>query len=263
MGTPSAIRVNDDLTSSKTRISMGATNHKPSRGVEVVDGLVIEVLSRDNRLDHVLHKIRGDLLVGDILRVLGGDHNSVNALGHWNTILELVLTSDLSLAIGAHPVASAVLANLSELGSQRCGKHVSEGHESVGLISGVPKHDALVTSTDVFNLNGIHRLRNVGGLFLDGHNDIASLVVKTLGRIVIADVADSITDDLLVVDSRLRRDLAEDHDHASLAASLTRYTGGLIPRDARIEDSIRHLIAKLVRMALVDGLRSEKEGSHG
>ena len=41
---------------------------------------------------------------------------------------------------------------------------------------------------------------------------------------VVSDVSKGVADDLLVVDVGGGRDLAEDHDHASLGASLTSHT---------------------------------------
>ena len=99
-------------------------------------------------------------------------------------------------------------------------------------------------------------------LLLDGDNDVACLVVKSLGGVVVADVLDGIADDLLVVDRRAGGNLAEDHDHASLAAGFAGNTGGLVVLDAGVKDGIRDLVAELVGVALVDRLRGEEEGRH-
>mmetsp|Transcript_11903 Transcript_11903/g.24781 ORF Transcript_11903/g.24781 Transcript_11903/m.24781 type:complete len:221 (+) Transcript_11903:965-1627(+) len=220
----------------------------------MVDGLVVEVLGRDDGLDDVLHEVSRDLLVGDVLGVLGGDNDGVDALGDRNAVLKLVLTSDLGLSVGADPVAGAVLAHLGQLGAEGGSKHVGEGHQLLGLIRGITKHNTLIASANVLNLDGINRLGNVGALLLNGDNDVAGLVIKALCGVVVANVADSVTDNLLVVDSGLGRDLTEDHDHASLAAGLASNTRGLVSSDAGIKDGIRDLITELVGMALIDGL---------
>jgi hypothetical protein len=66
-------------------------------------GSVFCCVSFDSYLDDVLHEILCDLLVGDSLIVLGGDHHSVDAEGDHGTVLLLVLNDNLSLAIGADP----------------------------------------------------------------------------------------------------------------------------------------------------------------
>jgi len=255
MGSPATIGINDDLPSGESSVSVGSTNDEAARGVKVVDGLVIEVLGRDDGLNNMLHQVLLDLVVRDGLVVLGGDDNGVHANRDGDIVLQFVLNGDLGLAIRADPVAGAVLADFSEAASQLGGKHVGEGHEGRSLVGSISEHDSLVSSADVLNLLGINRLGNVGGLLLDGDNDIASLVVKSLGGIVIADVLDGIANDLLVVNGGRSGNLSKDHDHASLGASLAGNTAALIILDAGIKNSIRHLIAKLVRVSLVDRLR--------
>lgn len=45
------------------------------------DGVGVEVLGRHDGLDHVLLEVLGDLLVGDVGRVLGRDEDGVDANG--------------------------------------------------------------------------------------------------------------------------------------------------------------------------------------
>ena len=246
VGSPSTVGVNDDLTSSKTSISVRSSNNESARGVQVVDGLVVEELLGDDRLDDVLHEILGDLFVGDILGVLGGDDNGVDTLGDWDTIDQLVFAGDLGLSVGTDPLAGSVLTDLGELGSKAGGQVVGERHESLGLIGGVSKHDTLVTGSNVLDIDGIDRLGNIGGLLLDGDNDVARLVVESLGRIIVSNVLDGITNDLLVVDRSGGGDLSEDHDHAGLAAGLAGNTRVLVSGDASVQDGIRDLVTELI-----------------
>jgi hypothetical protein len=64
----------------------------------VEDGRVVHVLGGHHRLDHVLHELLVDELVGDVGAVLGGDEDGVHALGHHGAALLLVLDGDLGLA---------------------------------------------------------------------------------------------------------------------------------------------------------------------
>lgn len=124
----------------------------------------------------------------------------MHAGGDSASIFHSVLACDLGFAIRAHPRADAVLANLGKSGTKRSGKLVGEGHEGFGLICGIAEHDTLVTGSNIFELHGVNRLSNIRTLLLNGYNDIASAVVKTLLDGVISDVSEGVTDDLLVVD---------------------------------------------------------------
>ena len=60
-----------------------------------------------------------------------------------------------------------------------------------------PSITNLVTGTDVLGgAANVHALRDVWALLLDGDDNVAGLVVKTLGNIVIADGGDSLTHNL-------------------------------------------------------------------
>merc|ERR1719253_1634269 len=115
VGTPSSVGINDNLTSGKTGISVGSSNNETTRGVKMVNGFVVKVLFWDNRFDYVLHKISGNLFVGDILTVLSGDNNGVYPLWDWNSSLKFVLTDNLGPSVVTYPVAYSVLTNLGKL----------------------------------------------------------------------------------------------------------------------------------------------------
>lgn len=104
MATPSAIRVDDDFAPCESRITLATKTHpltssvthetktlicvpnkssarakrshlwtahkKQTAGQEVVDGLVIQVLGRNDNFDHLLHQLAPDLFQGDALLVL-------------------------------------------------------------------------------------------------------------------------------------------------------------------------------------------------
>lgn len=95
-------------------VSVGSSDDEPARGVQMEDGVVIEVLGRHHRLDDELQEVSMDLLVRDILAMLGGDQNGVYTDGGHNSALLGVLHSHLGLAIGPHPGGSPVLAHLSQ-----------------------------------------------------------------------------------------------------------------------------------------------------
>jgi len=86
-------------------------------------------------------------------------------------------------------------------------------------------------------------LGDIGRLLLNGDEHIACLVVEALVGVVVADVLDGVTDDLLVVEVGLGGDLAEDHDHARLSGRLAGNLGERVLPEAGIEDGIRDLVA--------------------
>jgi hypothetical protein len=187
--------------------------------------------------------------------VLSRDDNGVDTLGNNGTVVVLVLNGHLSLSVGSEPGERTVAASSGHGSVKLVGEEESEGEELGCLVSGITEHDTLVTSTELLeSLLVVKTLSDIGRLLLNGDEQVAGLVVKTLGGVIIADVLDGITDDLLVVELGLGGDLTEDHDHTSLGGSLASNLGeGILP-EAGIEDSVGNLISDLVGVALTDGL---------
>ena len=109
-----------------------------------------------------------------------------------------------------------------------------KGHELRGFVGSISEHDTLVTSANIFVLDSIDGLGNIWGLLLNGNDNVASLVVEALGRIVVADVLDGVADNLFVVDGGGGGDLSEDHNHAGLAATFTGNTGHGVASNAGV-----------------------------
>lgn len=260
VGTPATVGVDDDLSAGQTSVTLGTTNDEEARGLDVVDGLVAEVLGGDDLLDDLLLDLLAELLSGDIGRVLSRDNNGVDALRDNGTVVVLVLNGDLGLGVGSEPGQRTVAASSGHGSVQLVGEEESEGEELGCLVSGITEHDTLVTSTELLeSLLVVKTLSDIGRLLLNGDEQVTGLVVKTLGRVIIADVLDGVTDDLLVVELGLGGDLTEDHDHTGLGGSLASNLGeGILP-EASIEDSVGNLISDLVGVALTDGLGGEEE----
>lgn len=90
VSTPPAVRVNDDLAAGKPGVTVGSANHEPARRVEVIDGVIVQVLGRHHVLNDLLHQIGANLLIGDVIIMLCGDHDRMDTLGHHATVLLLV-----------------------------------------------------------------------------------------------------------------------------------------------------------------------------
>lgn len=149
VSTPTTVAVNNDLAASQTSITLRTTDDEATRGVQVVDSLIVEVLGGDGGLDNALHQTLADLLVGNTVVVLSGDDNSVDAFGDQRTVVVLlVLNGDLSLGVRAQPLELTRAANNGETLAELSGEAVSEGHHFGGLIRGITEHVTLLSSRD-------------------------------------------------------------------------------------------------------------------
>lgn len=221
----------------------------------MVDGVVVNVLGRDGRLDDLLKNLLAKLLGGDVGRVLGRNDDGVDTDGDNGAVVVLVLDGDLSLGVGAEPWERAIATGSRHGSVELVSELESEGEELRGLIGSITEHDTLVTSTKLLKgLFVVQTLSNIGGLLLNGDEQVEGLVVETLGRVIVTNVLDGIADNLLVVELGLGGDLTENHDHTSLGGGLASDLGKGVLSQAGIEDGIRDLIGDLVRVTLTDGL---------
>ena len=220
----------------------------------MVDGIVVKVLLGDGSLDDLLLDLLAELVGGDVRGVLGRDDNGVHALGNDGTAVLLVLDGNLGLGVGTQPGQGAVTASLGHGGIELVSEEESEREELGGLVGGIAEHDTLVAGTELLkSLVVVETLSNVRRLLLDGDEKVTGLVVEALLRVIVADVLDGITDDLLVVKASTGGDLAEDHDHTSLGGSLASDLGEGVLRQAGIEDGIGDLVGNLVGVTLTNG----------
>jgi hypothetical protein len=241
----------------------------------VVDGVVVKVLLGDDLLDDLLLKLLAELLGGDIGRVLGGDDNGVDALGNNSAVVVLVLNGDLGLGVGPQPWERAVTAGSRHGSVELVGEEEGEGEQLGGLVGSITEHDTLVTGTELLEgLIVVKTLGDIGGLLLNGDEEVKGLVVETLLGVIVTDVLDGVTDDLLVVEPGLGGNLTEDHDHTGLGGSLASNLGEGVLLQAGIEDGIGDLIGNLIGVTLADrlglfkgrletGRQGEKTGTSG
>lgn len=214
VGTPTTVGIDNDLTASETGITLRTTDDEAAGGLDVVDSAVIEELGGDDLANNLLLNDRTELLSGDIVTVLGRDNDGVDAQRLDGTVVVGVLNGDLGLGIGEQPGDGAIITGGLHGSVKLVGKDDSQGQELRGLVGGIAEHDTLVTSTELLkSLLVVKTLSDIGGLLLNGNQDVAGLVVKALLGGIVTDVLDSATDDLLVVQVGLGGNLTEDHDH--------------------------------------------------
>lgn len=214
VGTPSTVGVDDDLTTGQTGVTLGTTDDEQTRGLQVVDSAVIKQVGGDDLLDDLLLELLADSLGVNVRSVLSGDDDGVNAKGLDSTVVVGVLDGDLGLGVRAQPGDSAIDTGLLHGGVQLVGQQKGQGQQLRSLIGSVAEHDTLVTGTKLLeSLVVVQTLSNVGRLLLDGNENVAGLVVEALGGVIVANVLNGTTDDLLVVQMGLGGDLTKDHDH--------------------------------------------------
>jgi hypothetical protein len=116
---------------------------------------------------------------------------------------------------------------------------------------------SLITGTNLlesFGTHAVNTLTDIRGLLLKVDEDLALVSIKTDVIGGESDVADSVTDNLLVVNLGAGCDFTENHHHVGLGGSLASDLGFGILLEAGIEDGIRDLISELIRVTLVHGL---------
>ena len=138
-------------------------------------------------------------------------------------------------------------------------------HQRGGLVAGVAEHQALVAGAlvEVEPLAFVHSLGDVRRLAVDGGEDGAALVVEADFGVVVADAAHGFLGDLAIVDVRLGRDFAGNHDEAGGDQGFAGDAALRVFGQNGVEDGIGNLVGDLVRMAFANRLgRKEKLSGH-
>lgn len=254
VGTPSSVGIDNNLSASETGITLGTTNDESARGLDVVDGFVVKELGGNDLLDDLLKDLRSEVLGGDIIRVLGGDDDSVDSLGDSGTVVVGILDSDLGLGVGSQPSERTISSSSSKGSVKLVGQDDGQGQELLSLVSGIAEHDTLVTSSELLkSLLVVQTLGDIGRLLLNGNKHVTGLVVETLLGVIVTNVLDGVSHNLLVVKGSLGGDLTKDHDHTGLCGGLTGNLGERVLLEAGIKNGIRDLVTDLIGVSLTDG----------
>jgi len=113
----------------------------------VVNGLLVQILGRDNLLDDLLLDLLAQLLGGDVLTVLSTDNNGVDSDRDNSAVIVLVLDGDLSLGIRSQPWQASISAGSRHSSIELVCQLKSKGEQLWGLVGGISEHDTLITST--------------------------------------------------------------------------------------------------------------------
>jgi len=163
VGSPTTVGVDDDLTAGQTGITHGATDDELAGWLEMVDGVIIQILGGDDFLDDRGHEDLPHVAELDVLVMLDGDDDGVDSLGDAGTVLERVLAGDLGLGVRSEPLAGSVPSELGHFLVKLVGQNDGEGHGLFGLVGSVTEHKSLIAGTSVIFLAVlVDTLGNVG-----------------------------------------------------------------------------------------------------
>ena len=241
VSSPSTVCIDNDLSAGQTSVTLRATDNEESRRLNLqsvslvfnlyvlistymVDSLIVQVLGRNDLLDDLLLNDFSQLLSSDLLAVLSRNNDSVHSERNNSTIVMRILDGDLGLSIRSQPRDGTITTSSRHRSIKLVSQLQGQREQLRSLIRGISEHDTLVTSTELLkSLLVVQTLCDIGGLLLNGHQHIAGFIVETLGGVIISDVLDCSTDDLLVVETCLGGDFSEDHHHTGLGGRLAGY----------------------------------------
>jgi len=115
VGSPSAVGIDDNLSSSQSCVSVRSANDEFSGGVDNDLRFILDIFRRDDFLDDVLDDLLSKKFVlgGHLVIVLRGNQNGMDPLGNHAAVDVLVDDGDLRLSVRSDPVEGSVLSNVS------------------------------------------------------------------------------------------------------------------------------------------------------
>ena len=130
------------------------------------------------------------------------------------------------------------------------GKHDRHRHQLGGFVTGKTEHQTLITGTLLLEqpFPFGHSLGNIGGLLIDGGQYRTGFIIKTHGRVGVANLLDGLPHDGRQIGIGGGGDLAGNDRHASGHHGFTGDPGFGILSKNRIENSIGNLVSHLVRV---------------
>ena len=260
----SAVGVHDDLPPGQSGVPRGAADNEPARGIDQIPGLPADQLRGNHGLHHLLQQLLPDLLLGNLRRVLGGDHHRV----HRHGLAVLIHHGHLGLAVGPQPGQGAVLPHLRQLAGQPVAQGDGHGQQLRRLVAGVAEHHALVAGAGLPGLflpalqGLVHALGDVRALGMHRGEHGAGVAVKVLFTAVVSDVQHHLPGDIGDLHPGGGADLAHHVDNAGGGEGFAGHPGLGILGDDGVQHRVADLVADLVGMSFRHGFGG-KQFAHG
>ena len=251
-----AVGVDDDLPAGQAAVADRPADHEASGRVDQEPRIRAEHVGRDHGLDDLLYDGLLDVLVPDLLAVLGRQHDGVDR--HRPTAF--IADRDLGLGIGPKPLEGARLADLRLPFHQPVRAGDRKGHQHVGFVAGIAEHQPLVAGAlvEIQALAFVDALRDIGRLPVERDPDLAAFMVESELRRIVADLPDHPSRHLRIVHVPVRRDLSRhDHQPGGHQGLAGHPRDGILLKQG-IEDCIGNLVGHLVGVALRYGFRGKQ-----
>ena len=203
MGSPASVGIYNNLSASKSSVSLGSSHHEAARGVDDDLGILQE-LSGADFLNDLFSKNLVDFFVGDSSIVLSGDEDVVDSDGLDLNSISGIFNNDLGFAVGSQPGDLLGVSSSADLFADLVGQVVAVGVEDllVPFISGIAEHESLISSSElILGLFLMDGCSDFLALSFNVNNHAHVLVVDTLVLVVISNFLHNVPSDLFVLDS--------------------------------------------------------------
>ena len=235
------ISVHDDFAAGQSGIAHGPADHEPSRGIDVVLGVLIQQVRRNHRLNHLLLNARAQLVVAHVFGVLGRNHDRIHA-HHFS--VGVVFDRDLGFSIGTEEGKRSILADLRKPLRELVRQRNRRRHQFLGFIARKPKHHSLVAGAA-----GVHAHGDVAGLAVDAGNHGAGVGIESIERVVVADGGHRAPHDALKVYVGFGGDFAGDDDQTGGGQSFASDAAGDVVGQAGVKNGVGNLVRDFIGMA--------------
>ena len=256
VATGSSVGIDNDFAAGEPAIALGSPDDKAAGGIDQKFGPAIEHFFGEDFADELFDNELLDLAMGDVVAVLGGNHDGGDADG----FVLAVLDGDLGFGVGAEPGNFARLTNPTEFAPEVVGEHDGGGHEFWGFAAGEAEHEALIARALLGGfLTGsatrIDPLGDIRALASEGVHDVDAVGMKNVFGMGIADGADGRANQGIVVQLGAGGDFSCDDDEVGFHESFAGDAAVRVLGEAGIEHCIGDSVADFVGMAFADRLR--------